>query len=203
MSVSDLVDEFDSWATSLVSPTSSSAEQLDGERHGTADREGELLKEEPQAPLSPQEGNLLPLYSSIFHLPSSFFFFSSYSLSPFPYYHCFSSLLCCPGDVTRTWDAPGNLLFVLQCLLYRGFSKRSSQHWDLQEQTAQYRWQRNHGNGSYQHITEPITYLSSALIYFNTRNANHVITTIGWWNLQGCSQKSRTSDQREVHRKCA
>ena len=61
--VADLVEEFDRWATSLVSSSSSASSasstigHLDGETHGQDDLDKEdMQNKEPQEPLSPQEG---------------------------------------------------------------------------------------------------------------------------------------------------
>ena len=61
--VADLVEEFDRWANTLVSPSSSSSVtsplgQLDTERHGQGAAEGAAQENDDESlePLSPQEG---------------------------------------------------------------------------------------------------------------------------------------------------
>ena len=68
--VADLVEEFDRWATALIS-SSSTCGQMDGERHGqdSIGKDEDMQGNETKEILSPQEGNLpFILYSLSFFL---------------------------------------------------------------------------------------------------------------------------------------
>ena len=82
--VADLVEEFDRWATALVS-SSSTYGQMDDERHGqdSVGKDEDMQDNETKEFLSPQEGNFsFTLYSlSLFCFPNFILLVSAF-LSP-------------------------------------------------------------------------------------------------------------------------